>query len=181
MERQIYFETERTYLRNLTDKDAIDFFNLNLDKEVLKYTGDNSFQTIEDAKNFLDQYDHQYTKYGVGRLAVIEKISNNFIGWCGLKFIPELNEYDIGFRFFKDFWNKGFATETAQKCLEFGFNDLKLDKIVGRAMIENIASIKVLEKIGLTFKNEYDFDGYKGVIYEISRKNFEKARTANNV
>ena len=175
MLRQINLETERTYLRNLTTKDAKDFFNLNLDQEVLRYTGDKPFKTVQKAKNFLEQYD-QYERYGVGRLAVIEKKSNKFIGWCGLKFSPDLNEYDIGFRFLKNFWNQGYATETAKRCLEFGFKVLMLDEIVGRAMTENKASIKVLEKIGMTFKKNFDFDGKEGVVYQTSRINFEKNR-----
>jgi ribosomal-protein-alanine N-acetyltransferase len=162
-------ETERTLMRRLTIEDANDFFNLNLDKEVLKYTGDIPFDNIQAAIDFLRHYD-QYTKYGVGRLAVIDKTTLKFIGWCGLKFSPEKNEYDIGFRFYRAYWNKGFATETAKKCLDFGFEKLNIDKIVGRAMKKNRASIKVLEKIGMKLKGHFDFDGQDGVIYELNNR-----------
>lgn len=160
-------ETERTIMRRLSKEDAIDFFNLNLDKEVLKYTGDKPFENIQACIRFLTNY-KQYEKYGVGRLAVIDKTTLKFIGWCGLKYSLEKNEYDIGFRFFKNFWNKGFATETAKKCLEYGFDELKIDRIVGRAMKENIGSIKVLEKIGMKFKENFDFEGQSGVLYELT-------------
>jgi RimJ/RimL family protein N-acetyltransferase len=159
-------ETERTIMRRLTKEDATNFYNLNLDKEVLKYTGDQPFKNLQSSIEFLTNYD-QYDKYGVGRLAVIDKTTLKFIGWCGLKYSQEKNEFDIGFRFFKNYWNKGYATETAKKCLEFGFNKLKIETIVGRAMKENIGSIKVLEKIGMKFKENFDFDGQKGVIYEL--------------
>ena len=134
MRRQDYTETERTILRRLTIDDAEDFYALNLDKEVLKYTGDQSFENIRTSKDFLTNYD-QYEKYGVGRLAVIEKATSKFIGWCGLKYNPDKDEYDIGFRFFRDYWNKGFATETAKRCLYFGFNELSIARIEGRALI----------------------------------------------
>ena len=160
-------ETERTIMRRLSKEDAIDFFNLNLDKEVLKYTGDQPFENILTSIDFLTNYD-QYEKYGVGRLAVIDKATLKFIGWCGLRYSREKNEYDIGFRFFKNSWNKGFATETAKKCLEYGFDELKIDRIVGRAMKENIGSIKVLEKIGMKFKENFDFEGQCGVLYELT-------------
>lgn len=163
-------ETERTLMRRLSKEDAIDFFNLNLDKEVLKYTGDKPFKNIQSAIDFLTNYD-QYEKYGVGRLAVIDKSTMKFIGWCGLKYSQEKNEYYIGFRFFKNSWNKGFATETSTRCLEYGFNELKINRIVGRAMEENIGSIKVLEKIGMKFKENFDFDGHNGVIYELINDN----------
>ena len=172
MSSPIQLETERTILRLLTVKDAKDFYDLNLDPEVLRFTGDRAFQSVEEAKIFLVSYD-QYEKYGVGRLAVIDKVSGKFMGWCGIKYSPKSQEYDIGFRFFKEFWNQGFATETANRCLEFGFYDLGLKEIVGRAMVRNVASIKVLEKLGMTFKNTFDFDGEKGIIYQISKLNYK--------
>ncbi|MFV0592509.1 MAG: GNAT family N-acetyltransferase [Draconibacterium sp.] len=165
MKKIKHLETERTIMRQLIKEDAEDFYALNLDKEVLKFTGDQPFENIQAAKDFLTNYD-QYEKYGVGRLAVIDKSTLKFIGWCGLKYNKDKNEYDIGFRFFRKYWNKGFATETAKKCLEVGFNELKIERIVGRAMKENIASIKVLEKTEMTFKETFDFDGHEGVIYE---------------
>lgn len=162
-------ETERTIMRKLTKEDAIDFYNLNLDKEVLKYTGDKPFENLQASTDFLTHYD-QYDKYGVGRLAVIDKATTKFIGWCGLKYSQKKNEYDIGFRFYKSFWNQGYATETSRNCLDFGFNELGIEKIVGRAMKKNIGSIKVLEKIGMTFKENFDFEGREGVIYELINK-----------
>ncbi len=159
-------ETERLYLREMTIKDAESAYLLNLDLEVLKYTGDKPFKSIENAKQFLENYDH-YKKYNFGRWAVINKSTNEFLGWCGLKYTPKLDEYDIGFRFFKKHWNKGYATESAKACLNLGFNKYKITEIVGRAMTENIGSIKVLEKIGLTFFKSFCFDGEKGLIYKI--------------
>lgn len=177
MSETTILETERTIMRHLTKEDAKDFYTLNLDKEVLQYTGDQPFENLESAVNFLANYD-QYEKYGVGRLAVIHKTTLRFIGWCGLKYNKDKNEYDIGFRFYRDFWNKGFATETAQKCLDFGFHDLVIEKIVGRAMKENIASIKVLSKIGMNFKQTFDFDGHEGVIYEITNTEYRNKRNS---
>jgi ribosomal-protein-alanine N-acetyltransferase len=168
-----HIETERTIMRKLTKEDAIDFYTLNLDEEVLKFTGDKPFEHLQAAIDFLTNYD-QYAKYGVGRLAVIDKATLKFIGWCGLKYSQDKNEYDIGFRFYKNNWNKGFATETAKKCLDFGFSELKIEKIVGRAMKDNIGSIKVLEKIGMEFKENFDFEGRNGVIYEIRREALNK-------
>lgn len=177
MNRDQLLETKRTIMRNLTIDDADDFYALNLDPEVIQYTGDLAFENVQVAKEFLNNYD-QYEKYGVGRLAVIEKATSTFIGWCGLKYSEDKDEYDIGFRFFRPYWNKGFATETATKCLEFGFHELGISKIIGRAMRENSASIKVLEKIGMTFKETFDFDGHKGVIYEkINRGQYDETRS----
>jgi len=77
-----------------------------------------------------------------------------FIGWCGLKLIPEKNEIDLGYRFQKNAWGKGYATESANACLKYAFEKHKLNRIVGRALPENINSIRVLEKCGMSYIGE---------------------------
>jgi len=171
----MHLETARTYMRHLNVIDAADFYALNQNPEVLKYTGDLPFDSIESTKKFLVEYEQNH-KNGLGRLAVINKHTGKFMGWCGLKHTAEKDEYDIGFRFFKEYWNLGFATETALKCLEFGFRELKLAEIVGRAMKENTASIRVLEKIGMKFKENFESDLHNGVIYHLSSSEFENLK-----
>ncbi|MEO6070756.1 MAG: GNAT family N-acetyltransferase [Chitinophagaceae bacterium] len=169
-------ETERTFLRKLTIEDAVHFYGLNSDPDVIKFTGDKPFASIDEAAFFLSHYD-QYQKYGVGRLAVIEKRTNKFIGWCGLKYNPEEEEYDLGFRFYRACWNKGFATETGKRCMEAGFKNLKLKTIVGRAMKENKASIKVLLKLNMKFKEPFFKEGEEGSVYQITNYDFDKTYT----
>ena len=163
-------ETSRCYLRQLTIDDASHFYELNSDPEVIKYTGDSAFESIESAQQFLQNY-NPYQEFGYGRWAVIDKKTNEFLGWCGLKYSTELNEIDLGFRFFKKYWNQGYATETAKACIEYGFNQLNLTKIVGRAMEANVASVKVLEKIGMTFVMKCEFELHDGVLYQITIDN----------
>jgi len=169
-------ETDRLYLREMTITDAENAYLLNLDPDVIKYTGDEPFESVENAKMFLAKYDH-YKKYDFGRWAVINKKNDEFLGWCGLKHTPNLDEYDIGFRFFKKHWNKGYATESAKACINLGFSKYKMTEIVGRAMKENLGSIRVLEKIGLTYLKSFDFEGQEGEVYKIENK----SRTHNNV
>lgn len=161
-------ETDRLILRELNPDDAQNFYDLNANPNVIKYTGNTAFEDVEEARNFLLNY-KDYDENGFGRWAVIEKSNGEFLGWCGLKYSKYINETDIGFRFFEKYWNKGFASESAKACLDYGFQKLNLQKIIGRAMAENIASLKVLEKIGLIFDKEFDFDGNKGLIYKIEK------------
>lgn len=159
-----FIVTSRLALREMTERDAQNAYLLNKDPEVLKYTGDKAFESVSEALDFLKNYNH-YKKYGFGRWAVCLKENNEFIGWCGLKFDAEKNEIDIGYRFFKKHWNKGYATESAQACMEWAFEVQKIECVVGRVMKQNLASIKVLKKIGLEFwKNEH-CSGEDGVIY----------------
>lgn len=158
--------TPRLILREFHIDDAEHFYQLNLNPTVIQFTGDDAFQNIEETENFLRNY-KDYEQNGYGRWAVISKESGEFLGWCGLKF--DGNETDIGFRFFEEFWNKGYATESAKACIDFGFDELGLTEIVGRAMKENTASHKVLEKIGLDFSHEIEKENRKWVIYKIQK------------
>jgi [ribosomal protein S5]-alanine N-acetyltransferase len=164
-------ETDRLFLREFNLEDSEHFYELNLNPNVIRYTGDSAFKNIEEAENFLKQY-KEYQTNGYGRWAVVDKFNNEFLGWCGLKYAAEINETDIGFRFFEQYWNKGLATESARACLKYGFETLNLKTIVGRAMAENTASVKVLEKIGLQYEKEFDFEKHKGLLYRIDRQNF---------
>ena len=158
--------TDRLELREFRPADAKSLYDLNLDPEVVRFTGDVPFSDIREAATFIGYYD-DYRKNGYGRWAMVEKETGKFIGWCGLKFHEDSRETDIGFRLFAEQWNKGFATEAARACLDYGFNALKLPSVIGRAMAANTASIRVLEKIGLHFEKPFDFHGGPGVIYRI--------------
>lgn len=160
-------ETERFVLRELDLNDAKSFYDLNANPNVIKYTGDSAFKNIEEAEQFLVNY-QDYKLNGYGRWVVITKATNKFIGWCGLKLNE--NETDIGFRFFEEEWNRGYATECASACLNYGFEKLKLERIIGRAMKENIGSIKVLQKIGLKYDRDIELDGCEAVVYKIEKQ-----------
>jgi [ribosomal protein S5]-alanine N-acetyltransferase len=160
--------TARLFLRPLSTDDAQSFYDLNDDPEVMQYTGDKAFESVEAAYQFLAQYD-QYKKYRVGRFAVIRRDDDTFLGWCGLRYDAQNDEYDMGFRFFKRFWGQGYASEAAKACLTYGFDELSLPYIVGRAMKENLASIRVLEKIGLVYERDAVCGEAAGVRYVIMR------------
>ena len=167
-------ETNRLILRELNPDDAKNFYDLNSNPNIIKYTGNSAFKNVEEASGFLENY-QDYKFNGYGRWAVIEKATDKFIGWCGLKFGEMKNETDIGFRFFEEEWNKGYATESGVACMQYGFENLKLKRIVGRAMKENIGSIKVLEKIGLKYEKDIEFDGNAAVIYKIENNPIKTA------
>lgn len=157
------FDSPRLYFREFEEKDAEDLYKLNSDPEVVRYTGDAPFESIESALKFIQNYDH-YKKHGFGRWAVIAKENDDFIGWCGLKFNEE-DEIDIGFRFFQKEWGKGYATESAKATIKYGVSNLKMNHFVGRAAKENSASVKVLEKIGFVFQEQRMCHGIEDALY----------------
>lgn len=167
--KQCELTTERLTMRPFCADDGAMMYALNEDPEVLQYTGDVQFADVAAASAFLRDYD-QYEKYGVGRLVVVLKETGETLGWSGLKYHPAADEYDIGYRFFKRHWGKGYATESATAALEYGFGLLKLDRIIGRARVENPASINVFNKLGMRFVEPYTEDGKHWVLYEAVRE-----------
>ena len=167
MPSDILFETSRLSFRRVVMDDAPAIFQLNTNPEVIRYTGNLPFSNIKQAAEVIrNNIWKQYNENDYGRWAVILKSTNEFIGWCGLKFRPDRDAVDIGYRFAQAHWGKGIATEAAQKCLDVGFEKYNLDCIIGCAFYANKPSIRVLEKIGMTFKKEFILYNTRSVWYE---------------
>jgi len=163
----VVIETERLLLRTFTQLDAALIYELNIDPDVTRYTHD-PVKDLAHATEILEKtIIPQYALYNHGRWAVHLKPTLEFLGWCGLKYRTEINEIDLGYRFKKEFWGKGFATEAAYASIKYGFEKVGLQRIVGRAEIDNISSWKVLEKCGMTYIGDEEVDDYPVKIYEI--------------
>lgn len=161
--------TSRLVLREFLSEDASGFFAMNNDPLVLQFTGDQPFTTIAAAEAFIRDYDH-YQRYGFGRWSVIRQSDGAFLGFCGLKYHPNHDYIDLGFRLSREHWGQGYATEAALACLRYGWAELQLARVVGRVRQENLASINVLEKIGMRRIEDFDFEGHPGFLYEILQK-----------
>lgn len=150
----IIFQTPRLILRQFTEADAPLILALNSDPEIVKYVHEPVLENEAQAKKILAEIILPQYKNNLGRWAIHTKGDMDFIGWCGLKYRPERDEIDLGYRLQQNVWGKGFATEAAEHTIAHGFNSLNLDIITGRAHVQNLASIKVLEKIGMVFISE---------------------------
>lgn len=167
MKHEIILETPRLILRKKIVEDAPFFLDLNSDPLVTQYTGDDAFKDLPAAEDIVRYVIGQYEKNGYGRWIVIEKETGNPLGWCGLKYHDDTLETDLGYRFMRKYWGKGYATEAGLACINYGFNTLNLKRIIGNAMIENIASINVLKKVGMTFFENNFLHNLPSVTYEI--------------
>jgi ribosomal-protein-alanine N-acetyltransferase len=177
-----YLETERLIMRDVQESDLYGMFTLDSDPLVHKYLGNNPIKTRAKAAEIIQFIQKQYRDLGIGRFAAIEKSSREFIGWSGLKLNTGEKEtlngktdfYDIGFRFIPGYWGKGYATESSVAVLDFGFNKLNLKTICGAAEKGNLASNKVLQKIGLKFINEFTYDTVACNWYELNKDDYAK-------
>jgi ribosomal-protein-alanine N-acetyltransferase len=173
---EIFIKTNRLILREILPTDVGGMLELDSDPEVHRYLGDEPVcdrEQIIEVINFIRQ---QYIDNGIGRWAVIDRKTNQFIGWAGLKFVTETinghsNYYDLGYRIIRKCWNKGFATEAAIALLNYAFETLNVDAVYAWVDSDNIASNRVLEKAGLKFMEKFDFDGIIHNWYRIERTN----------
>ena len=179
---KFYLETERLIIREIQEIDIEGMFELDSNKQVHQYLGNNPIKTKEEALKNIDFILKQYKERGIGRFAVIEKSSGDFIGWSGLKLNSNkkeaLNGYanfiDIGYRFIPKYWGKGYGLESAIACLDFGFKEMNYEIIYGAADVKNIGSNKILQKIGLQFENEFDYKDVKVNWYQLKKENYGK-------
>lgn len=161
-------ETERLLLRPLLAEDAEGMFALDSDPEVHRFLGNQPIGSIEDAVKVIAFVQEQYESLGIGRWAVLEKSTSEFIGWSGLKRITEPFlgmpfYYDLGYRFRTQFWGKGYATESAKAWVNEAFHNLQLPELFASTHLENHASAGVLLKCGFEEQApvEHDADPYR--------------------
>lgn len=157
-------ETPRLAHRAFQTGDADSLFALNSHPEVMRYTGEPPAESVEAVRDAIDNYP-DFKAVGYGRWACVLKESQRIIGFCGLKHLDDLGETDIGFRFLPEYWGQGLATEAAAACLDFGFEEIGLDRIIGLVLPQNRASIRVLEKIGLQPDGKIELDGLSALRY----------------
>ncbi|MEO5891988.1 MAG: GNAT family N-acetyltransferase [Ferruginibacter sp.] len=147
----VILETPRLLLRRFTEADAGLIHQLNSDPEVVKYIHEPTLQSDEQATQIIIDIILPQYQDNLGRWAVHKLDNNAFIGWCGLKYLKDTGETDLGYRFHKSAWGNGYATEAAKHVLDHGFSKLHLKEVIGRAHAENTGSISVLRKIGMQF------------------------------
>ncbi|HEX7641705.1 MAG TPA: GNAT family N-acetyltransferase [Burkholderiaceae bacterium] len=160
-------ETERLILRRFTPDDAEEHFPLLADPEINRYTGQTLVQTVEQTRQaLLDHPIRDYEVFGYGRMACIEKSTGRLVGFSGMKYLPDLGETDVGYRFLRDSWGKGYATESAQVLMRECIREFGLRRVIRMADRRNTGSTRVLVKLGLSYEREIDVDG-DGAMFDL--------------
>jgi len=170
----ILIETKRLVLRKITLDYKEDMFAMHSDSEVQKFTGEPVVESIKDLEKGIRIRLEEFDQYGFGRLAVILKETNEFVGWAGLAYLPEFDKIDLGYRLKKEFWGCGIATESSKAIIDYAFNTLNLDLIIAIALPENKASIRVMQKVGMVFDKQAPYDEHiqNAIWYKLDRKTY---------
>ena len=157
-------ETKRLIIGHFTCTDIHVWASIEADPLVRKFV-DGKCLSREEAGHYVKMSMDSYAVNGFGRFAVRSKTSKRLIGMCG--FLRQDEEIDFGYRYSAETWGKGIGYEAANKVLNYGLEHLKLKKICAGVAIENIPSIKILEKLGFEFEKNFFVDQTKAAKYVI--------------
>ena len=149
-------ETKRLIINHFDTSDIEAWAAIESDPEVRKFV-DNKTLTFKESKAYVLENIESYRINGYGRYAVREKSNNNLVGMCG--FLDDEFGLDLGYRYSRNTWGRGIGTEAAQAVVEYGLKELGLLSIVGGVLHENVASEKILIKLGFIFEEEAYFMG----------------------
>ena len=156
--KKYLFESERLGFRNWIKEDLNSIAELNADVEVMEYFPNPL--TRNETASFLERLQKHYSKRGYNYFATEILATGEFIGFIGLEYQNYESDCtpatDIGWRLKKAAWGKGLATEGAIRCLKYGFNELKLDKIIATCTLNNSNSENVMKKIGMTKMGQFN-------------------------
>lgn len=162
-------ETKRLILRKFEYKDVEDLYEYAKDEEVTKYVRVDTYKSIEDAQDRIDDLLAKYAQEEKYCWAIEEKESQKLIGSIDLFDVAD-GEKEVGYLLNRNYWNKGYATEAAKEVIKYGFEKLNLNKILGHCVTLNIGSSRVMEKIGMKCQGITEKEKeVKGITYDVKQ------------
>jgi len=168
------FKTDRLILRPTSEEDAAFILELLNTPKWLKYIGDRNVNTVKSAKEYIkNKILPQLIKLGYSNYTIIRKSDNIKIGSCGLYDREGLEGIDLGFAFLPEYEKKGYAFESANKLINVAFNEFGINEISAITTKDNIASQKLLEKLGLIFIKTTNIpnDEEELLLYKLKKSN----------
>jgi ribosomal-protein-alanine N-acetyltransferase len=162
-------ETQRLVLREFQHEDLDALAAILCDRETMRYYPV-SFDSAAVA-DWIQRNRTRYANHGHGLWAMILKSTRELIGDCGLvrQSVDAVDEIEIGYHVRRDLWNQGYASEAARACRDYGFANLKVDRLISLIRPENLASRRVAEKNGMTIWKEVTKADLLHYVYAIKR------------
>jgi len=171
------FESERLLFRKFLLSDAKDLLLIRSNDAVMKYLDIARFESIADVEKMVQTVSESYDNETGINWGIVEKHSNNFIGYFGFwRMIPEHCRAEIGYALKPEYWGRGYMYETINRMVRFGFKNMNLHSIEANVNPDNDKSKKVLEKIGFKkeayFRENYLFNNrfLDSIIYSLLEK-----------
>lgn len=173
--REVQLETERLLLRMIRLEDFEAYAALGADPEVMRYLGGKTWDRLESWRYMCAMVGHWHLR-GYGMWAVEEKATRQFIGRIGLHYPETWPGFELGWTLARAAQGKGYATEAAQRALEYAFTDLNRDHVISLIHPENRASIRVAERIGEKVEGRTELLGTEVLVYGIDRDTWRARR-----
>lgn len=164
--------TDRLCLRGWRSSDVADLHRILEQPGILRYFPNPNPPSLQQVKQLIEGQVEHWRGHGFGWWAVKECASGMLIGWSGLQYLPETDEVEIGYLLGKPYWGRGLATEGGRVGLAFAFQDLSMTEIVGIVHPENVASQRVLVKLGLDFTARAVYFGMDCLRYAIRQDRY---------
>ena len=162
-------ETQNLILRQVNQSDSRDIFQHFSDKEVLKYHDLEALTNLEQAQELIKSFDEKFKNNQMIRWGIAKKENNIIIGTCGYhNWLQKSFQAEIGYELSQVYWQKGIMTEALTTIIKFGFEKMELNRISATVMLDNIASMKLLDKLGFEEEGvlrEYGF--WKGEFHDL--------------
>lgn len=156
-------ETERLVLRPLTLEDAeLIYIDWGRDEEVARFMRWSPHQSVEETKEWLAREEAALMSGDVFTWGFVRKENQRLIGSGGLVFSKEHQMYELGYNLVRNCWGKGLATEAAERIVEFARESLHAGHLFATHALENMASGRVIEKLGFTYQNEGTYSSFDG-------------------
>ncbi len=151
-------ETERLLMRAFTLDDAPALYAMSSHPEVIRYVGNVPMASVEAAREVIQNtLFKDYAEVGYGRFACVWKATGAVIGFSGVKYIADLKDTELGYRFMPEYWGNGVATESAIASIAFARDTLGLQRLIGLVHPDNQGSAKVMLKMGFEFERKVEF------------------------
>lgn len=163
-------KTDRLLLRPWTDEDLPDIAKINADPDVMRFIGTGGPLSLEQTRQSLTRHMASQERCGYCMWAVEMRDSGELIGVCGLIDYTD-GEVETGWRLAKSHWGRGLATEAARRVQQHAFETLKLPRLIAIAHPPNRPSIRIMEKLGMTFRKMDNFQGTEVVYYVVENPN----------
>ena len=146
-----------------------------LEPDTIRHFPFKSPLTLEMTERIVASQANHWEKHGYGWWALALPNTGEFIGWCGLQYLPDTDEVEVAYMLSKPLWGKGLGSEAAAAAVKFGFDSFPVAEIVGIVHRENIASQRVLEKVGGSSRTEANYFDMECYRYAINRESFSTA------
>jgi RimJ/RimL family protein N-acetyltransferase len=171
---EVRLETERLLLRWFREDDFEQLSRMNSDAEVMRFLADGKPLTkMETWRQIAAFMGHWYFR-GYGIWAVEEKASGKVVGRIGFFNPYGWPGFELGWALDRAYWGKGYATEGARRALEYAFTEMNRDHVISLIAPDNIASIKVGERLGETVEGKTEVLGREVLIYGIDRERWRR-------